>query len=103
MQDCLKMFELWTYIDNQATKSSEVIESKSAAWKAQHDKACTALYLIVKKNLYNNIEEITNAFEAWTLLETNFKPQGFGFFNDIFQRLLNFILADCQSFADYIP
>ena len=73
-----------------------------AAWNARHHKACTALRLVVDGNAYNNIEEITNAFEAWTILETNFKPRGSGFLSNTFQRLLNLTLANCQSSADYV-
>ena len=102
VRDRLKMLELWTYIEDQATEPLGVTESKIAIWKAGHDKTCTALRLVVNGNAYSDIEDLTNASEAWTLLETNFKPRGSGFLNDAFQRLLGLTLADCKSPADYV-
>ena len=34
MRDRLKMFELWTYLDDQATPPTGVSEAKVAAWRA---------------------------------------------------------------------
>ena len=102
MRDRLKMLELWTYLEDQADRPTGVSEAKVAAWKAGHDKTCTALRLVVDGNAYSDIEDMTNASEAWKLLETNFKPRGSGFLNDSFQKLLNLTLANCKSSADYV-
>lgn len=100
MRDRLKMLELWTFLDDQAAPPTGVSETKIATWRAGHDKTCTALRLVVDRNAYSDIEDMTNASEAWKLLETNFKPRGSGFLNDSFQKLLSLTLTDCKSSAN---
>lgn len=102
MRDNLKMLELWTYIEDQAALPTGVSEAKMATWKAGHDKTCTALRLVVDGNAYSDIEDLTNASEAWQLLEKTFKPRGSGSLNDTFQKLHTLTLADCKSPADYV-
>lgn len=102
MRDRLKMLELWTYLEDQADLPTGVSEAKMATWKAGHNKACTVLRLVIDRNAYSDIEDMTNISEAWKLLETNFKPRGSGFLNDSFQKLLSLTLADCKSLADYV-
>lgn len=74
MRDNLKMLDLWTYIDNQATKPTGVSEAKMTIWRAGQDKICTSLRLVINGNAYSDIEDPTNASDAWKLMERQIKP-----------------------------
>ncbi|MCJ1471243.1 hypothetical protein MMC07_009891, partial [Pseudocyphellaria aurata] len=102
MRDNLKMLELWTYIDDQAAEPEGVLDAKMATWKTGQDKTCTALRLVVDGNAYSDIEDLTNASEAWNLLEKSFKPRGAGFLNDTFHKLQHLSFTDCTGPADYV-
>ena len=49
-----------------------------------------------------DIEDHTNASEAWYLLEANFKPRGSGFLNGAMEKLFFLTLSECKDAADYI-
>ncbi len=53
-------------------------------------------------NAYTDIEDLTNASEAWYLLEANFEPRGSGFLNDAIEKLLFFTLNECKDATDYV-
>ena len=53
-------------------------------------------------NAYTDIEDLTNASEAWYLLEANFEPQGSGFLNGAMEKLLFLTLNECKDAADYV-
>ncbi len=56
----------------------------------------------MKGNTYTDIEDLSNALEAWYLLETNFKPQGSGFLNGKMEKLFFLTLNECKDTADYV-
>ncbi len=56
----------------------------------------------MESNAYTDIEDLTNASEAWYLLEANFKPRGSGSLNDAMEKLLFLTLNECKDVADYV-
>lgn len=62
----------------------------------------TALRGLVEGNAYTDIEDHSNASEAWYLLEENFKPRGSGFLNGAMEKLFFLTLSECKDAADYV-
>ncbi len=87
VRDHLKLFELWTYIASLKVVPEDA--SKVEDWTAGQERTCTALRLVVDGNAYNDIEDLTNASDAWDLLEANFKPRGSGFLNNSMEKLFS--------------
>ena len=100
VRDTLKLFKLWTFIAIQ--KSAPVDPDGLETWTVGQDEACTALRLVVEGNAYTDIEDHTNASEAWYLLEANFKPRGSGFLNGAMEKLFFLTLSECKDAADYV-
>ncbi|MCJ1348107.1 hypothetical protein MMC31_006338 [Peltigera leucophlebia] len=100
LRDTLKLFKLWTFIAIQ--KSAPVDPDGLETWTVGQDEACTALRLVVESNAYTDIEDHTNASEAWYLLEANFKPRGSGFLNGEMEKLFFLTLSKCKDAADYV-
>lgn len=58
--------------------------------------------MYVKTIAYNDIENITNARTAWTILETNFQHRGSGYLNNTFCKLDNLFFSLCNNFNNYV-
>ena len=95
----LKMIELWTFIQ-QPNEPGPI--AQKPAWTSGHERTCNVLRYVVNGDAFDEIEHHTNASDAWSLLESIFKPRGAGFLNDALQRLDCLKLTDCKSPAEYI-
>ncbi len=71
-------------------------------WTGGHEETCTALRLVVEGNAYTDIEDHSNASEAWYLLEQHFKPRRSGFLNGAMKKLFFLTLSECKDAADYV-
>ncbi len=100
VQDTLKCFKLWTFIAIQ--KIPPVNPDDLKIGTVGHEKTCTALRLVVEGNAYTDIEDHSNALEAWYLLEENFKSRGSGFLNGAIKKLFFLILIECKGAKDYV-
>ncbi len=67
-----------------------------------HEETCTALRLVVEGNAFTDIEDHSNASEAWYLLEQNFKPRGSGFLNGVIEKLFFLTLSEWKDTADHV-
>ena len=101
MRNHLKIFGLWVYI---VEKYERPIEGNAGLdeWIKVHDLICIALRICVKRNVYSDIENISNAKTAWITLETNFQPRDSGYLNNTFCKLDNLTLSTCKGFANYV-
>lgn len=94
MRNHLQIFGLQIYIvpkHEQLRQDNADLEK----WVKAYDLTYTALRICVEGNVYSDIRNITNIKTAWTILETNFKPQGSGYLNNKFQNL------DSLTFSSY--
>ena len=73
-----------------------------ANWIKANDLTCRALRICEGKNVYSDIDNITNSKTKWTTLETNFQPRGFDYLNDTFRNLNNLTLFHCKNLSDYV-
>lgn len=77
-------FGLWIYIKERIQRPEE--DDAAEEWTKAQEVTCTAIRICVEGNAYTDIENITNASDAWKTLEENFKPRGSGFLNNTFSK-----------------
>jgi hypothetical protein len=100
IKNVLIFLNYWRFIDEISSENQ--IQKQLVEWDRECIKICIILWLCVKINVYNDIENMKNFVVIWNKLEKNSQSRDSNFFNDAFKKLNDLILIDCINSSNYV-